>query len=290
LKDGSSISFDGIAAHAILTDERGVRLSGAGRSGRRWQADLCCLNEVWRGDLDGNGVPDYVFFSGGPYGNGRTAPLFSLSILSMDADRMPAPFFTTVYKGENGDGIRHLVDLSNDGRAEILISSYDEGESDDRVGAFCSGHWVNQLYRFNDLGVEEMSGTFSGITFPMIHNWSYRGTECLETPRPFGSLQPPDVRDHGSSAQREAATIIRAGPDAVGALGIEPVGGCKTIRAAVVVYDRSQVREIAFPNPFGPYSQRLEERIRRDAARVGLRGINHEPTSGECSVNLMWAR
>jgi hypothetical protein len=43
----------------------------AGKSGKRWEAHFRSMDEVWRGDLDGNGTPDYVFFGAGPYFNGR---------------------------------------------------------------------------------------------------------------------------------------------------------------------------------------------------------------------------
>ena len=92
----------------------------------------------------------------------------------MDSDRMPAPFFTVVYEGENGSGIKHIVDLNHDGHAQLLISSYDENVSDPHVGAFCSGHWTNQLYRFKDLAAEEIRGEVAGLTFPLIHDWTYR--------------------------------------------------------------------------------------------------------------------
>jgi len=67
------------------------------------------------------------------------------------------------------------------------------------------------------------------------------------------------------------------------------VAGCKTIRAIVVVYDRSELREIAFPNQFGTYSDDLADRLRHDGARVKLRGIDRWMGNSECSVNLMWA-
>ena len=115
-------------------------------------------SDVWRADLDGNGTQDYVFFGGGPFFNGRMTPLYSMTILQMDSQGLPVPFFTVMYHGENGEAIKHLLDLDHDGRPELLISSYDENVSDPRVGGFCSGHWVNQLYRFRSLGVEEIRG------------------------------------------------------------------------------------------------------------------------------------
>src|SRR5689334_1588831 len=98
----------------------------------------------------------------------------------MDREGMRTRFFTTVYHGENGDGARYLVDLDHDGRAELLISTYDKDPSDPRVGTFCSGRWIHQLYRFRNLGAEEIRGKIGGRAFPLVHPWSYRGPECRE--------------------------------------------------------------------------------------------------------------
>lgn len=274
LKDGSRVKFDAISATAANGDEREVQLRGVGKSGKRWEAHLCCLDEVWRGDLDGNGTQDYVFFASGPYFNGRTTPLFSLSILLMDREGIPVPFFTSIYHGENGDGIRHLVDLNHDGHAGLLVSTYDEIPSDAYVGVFCSGHWTTQLYQFKDLGAEEFRGTIGGLTFPLIHNWSYRGTECTEEEKPFLPVRPATLYEHGTSRQGEASTTIRTAGSSSGLLTIEPAAGCNAINAKVIVYDRPQVREIAFPNLFSAYLADLADRIQRDGAHVELRGID----------------
>jgi hypothetical protein len=266
-----------------------VQLRGTGKSGKRWEAHIFGLDEVWRADLDGNGTQDYILFGSGPYFNGRTTPLFSLSILLMDDDGMPVPFFAVVYKGENGAGTRHLVDMSHDGHAALLISSYDEIPSDARVGGFCSGHWTNQLYRFRDLGAEEIRGTIAGITFPFVHDWTYRGTECAEEENPVLVVQPPVIYEHGTRRDGEVTTRIVNSPDASGLLAINPVAGCEMIRPNVVVYDRPRVREIGFPNLFTSYVADLADKVRRDGARVGLRGVNRSTDDGSCSVNLMWA-
>jgi hypothetical protein len=200
LKPGSRVEFDGIVATAAGGGAQEVRLRGVGKSGKPWESRMFGLDEVWRADIDGNGTQDYVFFGGGPNFNGRMTPLFSLSILLMDRERMPVPFFTVVYHGENGDGIKNLVDLNHDGHAELLISTYDENPSDPRVGGFCSGHWVSQLYRFRNFGVEEIQGTIGGMGFPFIRAWTYRaqsvrkGSNRLHRfgPQPFANT----VRAH----------------------------------------------------------------------------------------------
>jgi hypothetical protein len=247
------------------------------------------LDEVWRGDLDGNGTQDYIFFGAGPYLNGRTTPLSSLKILLMDEDGLPVPFFTVVYHGENGDGIKHLVDLGHDGHAELLISSYDENVSDVRAGPFCSGHWTNQLYKFQSLGVEEIRGMIGGFTFPFVHDWTYRGSACAELDKPFGTIQPATLGEHGTSREEELTTSIRGTKDG-DMLVLDPVSGCKAVRAeTVVVYDRAKTREIAFPGwLFSSYNVELADAIRRDGASVKLRGVNRMG-NGDCTANLMWA-
>jgi hypothetical protein len=132
LKDGARVTFDGIIATRRLEE---VRLNGRGKSGKRWVAHLCasCMVDVWRADLDGNGIQDYFFFGGGPLFNGRMTPLYSMTIVLMDSQGLPVPFFTVMYHGENGEAIKHLLDLNHDGRPELIISNYDEAVSDPRV-------------------------------------------------------------------------------------------------------------------------------------------------------------
>jgi hypothetical protein len=288
LKDGARISFDGITATGETPTRREARLRGTGKSGKKWDVRLSGLDEIWRGDLDGNGTQDYVLFSTGPYGNGRAAPEFSLSILLMDSDKLPVPFFTVVWKGENGDGMKHLVDLNHDGQAELLISTYDESPSDPRVEAFCSGHWTTQLYTFRDLSVEEVQGTYGRISFPFVHNWS-QAAACgfLEKPRPLPPMPLPV--DHGTSFHGEAVSRIRRSADNGGLVAIDPVAGCIDVIPEVVVYDIPQVREIAFPNPFTEYVTGLTETIRRIGSRVEFRGLQKETQGRFCRTNLLWA-
>lgn len=87
LKGGSRVMLDAITATAATGYLGEVKLLGSGKSGRRWEAHIFGLDEVWRADLDGNGT-HYVLFAGGPYFNGRMTPLFSPAILLMDSEGM----------------------------------------------------------------------------------------------------------------------------------------------------------------------------------------------------------
>jgi hypothetical protein len=227
-------------------------------------------------------------FASGPYGNGRTAPSFSLSILLMDHDAMPVPFFSLVYKGENGDGIKHLLDLNHDGHAQLLISDYDELPSDAYAGPLCSGHWVNQLYRFDNVSVQEIRGTVSGIRFPLIHAWSYRPVDCAKQAKPFSKIRQAVPTNYETNVPG-IATKLRGPSDQLGFAAIEPVAGCKTIDAGAIVYDTPRIRSIAFPNLSSDYSERLLDKIWNAHAHVELRGVTNRG-NGECGARLLWAK
>ena len=84
-------------------------------------------------------------------------------------------------------------------------------------------------------------------------------------------------------------TVLESTKDS-GWLAIKPVAGCNVIRPGLLVYDRPQIREIAFPNLFTTYAADLASRMRQDAAQVELRGIDRWMNDGSCSVNLLWAK
>ncbi len=287
---GTETTFDQIHATSVESaNERAIVLRGSGVYGKRWEVHLSKLDEVWRGDLDGNGTQDYLFVAPGPYSNGRTAPPCSISILLMDRDAMPMPFFTTVYHCENGDSIKHVLDVQHDGHAALLISDYDENASDPLAIPTESGHWTHQLLRFNDLTAEDLRGVFAGIKFPLIHACSNRGKQNTADPESQKfPLQPPVIYDYSTSARRKAITTLRPGSDDL-FLKTAPVTGCDTINAGPLVYDNSGTREIAFPSPFGDYRAKIAERIRRAGMSVELRGFSKVAGDGRCFANLVWA-
>jgi hypothetical protein len=279
---GRRTTFDGIAA---TVSDGEARLRGRGKSGKPWDVSMCdtCFDEVRRGDLDRNGTQDYVVFGVGPYGNGRTAPSFSLTILLMDDDALPVPFFTVVYHGENGLGLKHLVDLDHDGRAELLISTYDETASDPGAAVFGSGHWITQLYRFTNFAADEFRGTLGGIRFPLVKSWTYGQAGSIHPP-----VKTPVLFEHGTSIEGELSTKLRrrAGSDL---WAIDPVSGCKAIATHTVVFDQEGVREISFENLRNAHPSALIERIRGAGVPVKLRGVDRWMGNGDCSVNLLWA-
>ena len=231
----------------------------------------------------------YVIAANGPYFNGRTTPAFSLSVLLMDHSGMPVPYFTVAYKGGNGDAIKHLVDLDKDGKAELLISTYDEEQSDPWAQVFCSGHWVTQAYQFRDYAAVEFRGSLGGMAFPFVHKWSYGREKCgLETPR--FDLRPPPIYDHGTYSPTPVMTRLHPVKAGSMADSIVPVKGCELISSDVVVVDGPKLRQISFPTLRSEYPGELMEAIEREGLAIRLMGIQEKPRNGYCRVNLLWAK
>ena len=261
IESGKRLEFDGITALSSVNE---VVLQGKSKSGRSWTLSMCarCLQEVWRGDLDGNGTPDYVIAGVGPYDNGRRTPPASLSFLLMDPDGVPAPFFTPI---DRENGIQNLVKL--DGQIRLLISRYDEIPSDARVDWLCSGHWVTQAYSFTNRSVEEVRGVFAGKRFPFVHNWVHDDPECAHHPVGFS----------------DGPKLIELGTSAKGALTAAPAGCDPTVSESIMLDSRAG-REIALPNPSSDSQNKLIRKILAAQATVELRGVQ------DCSITLMWAR
>lgn len=276
LKEGETAEFDGIRATASVT-VREVLLRGTGNSGKPWTVRIFALDEIWKADLDGNGVSDYLLFGPGPFLNGRLTPTYSISVLLMDSDHMPVPFFESVYNREDAPAMKHFVDLDGDGKAEWIASRYSEGGLDSNGDLF--GHWVHQLYRFRNLAAEDLRGVFGGIRFPLVHRWTYGATQ----PKPS---VPPALENRQTIATGAPVTRF-LGPQGL-EFGIEPVAGCKLIDPKVIVVDQPRMREILFPNLTSDSVANLAAEIRRTRARVELRGIDRLGAA-YCRVNIAWA-
>ena len=276
VRAGEKAEFDGIWAAATQEE---ATLGGKSKSGKPWTVHLCdtCLDEVWRGDLDGNGTVDYVIVGVGPFGNTRTGAQYSLALLLMDREGIPMPFFTPLYHGENGDAMKHFVKL--DGQTRLLISRYDEIPSDSSVGPYCSGHWVTQAYGLRDGVVEEVRGVLEGKRFPFVRSWAYTHPECAN--HPIGFSGPAKILEFGTSAKGVVSGKLRAGS----ALALEEgLTDCERIQADALVFDSENGREMALPNLRAEGQQILVDKIRAAGVQVELRGVR------ECSATLVWGR
>lgn len=261
---------------------RQVEIRGTASSGKKWAAYMNPPRDTWRGDLDKNGAEDWIFFSGGPYFNGRNTPTYSIRVLLMDASGLPSPFFTAVFREEHAAGMKSITDLDRDGRAEILSIIFDEYTSDPR--SLCSGHWTTRAYRFRDQAAEEVRGALGPLRFPFVHDWSLPDL-CGKSSSPLTKIPPHEINYETAPAAGFAVTV-RGLRD--GALLIEPNRECRTILPGTIVIDTEAERTIAFETPEAPWHGSAVKRLARPGSRVEVRGLRRE-TDGYCRANLIQA-
>lgn len=283
LKKVSAESLATIApAQGMAPFSHQVELRGAGKDGKRWKVFMNSPRDAWRGDLDGNGADDFVFFSGGPYFNGRNTPVFSIRVLLMDAAGLPSPFFTAVFRKEHAAEMKAITDLDRDGRAEILSIIFDEYPSDPL--SLCSGHWTTRAYRFRNESAEAVRGNLGPLRFPFIHDWSLP-ERCGKSSSPLRRI-PPDEVSYETTPESALSVTVRGLRNAT--LLIDPKRGCQTILPHTLVIDTATERTIAFETPQAPWYDQTLHRIARPGALVELRGVLRESGS-VCRANVVWA-
>jgi hypothetical protein len=281
LKDGAEVRFDGIAARMMgPTGAVGeVDLQGTSKSRKRWSVHFSWIvfDQVYRGDLDGNGIPDYVVI-GGAGGNGRLAPPGTITVVLLDQQGLPVPFEAPLY---DDLGPRHVVDVLHDGRAQLALGAYDENGWDNRSGVFCSGHWVTDLYETTGFNWQGFQGAVGSVTFPLVHRWTYWPDCNYPSPEPWKEFVGTGQYSTAS------ADIARLETSDSGWAKLAPAEGCDSFGVGMIVYDQRGRRDIALAAN-SEYAEDLLERILADKAEVALRGVQRKER-GYCTANLLWA-
>jgi hypothetical protein len=288
LRNNARVQFDGFVARTggpadgPAVDE--VVLSGTGKSGEGWTVhfSLVAFDQVYRGDLDGNGTQDYVVFGGSPYFNGRLAPPGRITVLLMDQQGLPVPFESPLY---DDTGPLHVVDVLHDGRARLALGAYDENGWDNRSSGFCSGHWITDLYEPAGLNWQGFQGTAEGTTFPFVHRWTY-WPDCNDPPpEPWKEV----IHTGQYSTASADITSVRVAEGDTLAVKLIPSSGCEGVSIGSVVYDQRSRREVALVANTESRAE-LVARIRAEKADVTLRGVYRSPDDRSCRANLLWAK
>ncbi len=238
--------------------------------------------EVYRADFDNNGSPDFVL-AYETMGNGM-APSSHLLFILFDAQGEPFPFAADGYFDYDSTGIADLVDLNQDGKAELLYMSYD------------NNYWITQIYQAQAGRWQSIRGHLTGSTtphFPLYTAFNKSPNRQASSPRfktqPFG----PDLSNvtpklsgrltHLSWADVQQSEDISLKIQTAQQQQIcQPLSWYSTFS---VVVDDERSRRVAFLSAESASQALLQEAV-QGKYQANLYG---QRTAKHCSPELLWA-
>jgi hypothetical protein len=125
---------------------------------------------LYSADLDQNGMIDFIYpsYTGG---NGL-APSMHVLILFLDTSGRPVPMEIDGYFEIDVYGMKDLVDLNGDNRAELIRQSFDDG------------YWITSLYEARDSHLHLIKGQHAGRQYPLYTRFTSRSNRVATVPLP----------------------------------------------------------------------------------------------------------
>jgi hypothetical protein len=172
-----------------LGDDGTVVISGKDKSGKPWEFRGRWTSHggaFYTADLDQNGSLDllYASYAGG---NGL-APSMHLTTLLFDRNGRPVPSEMDGYFELDSDGLKDLVDLNGDGRAELIRQSFNDG------------YWITSLYDARDARWWLVHGKQGRYAFPLYARFTTRPNRIATTPNAGRHPVEDDLANGSSSA------------------------------------------------------------------------------------------
>ncbi len=145
-----------------MTSEGRLHVAGVDHNIRPWSVTALCYEgcaSVWTADLDRNGQNDLLLLSR-TGGTGWEATS-QLMVIMFDSEGRPIPWQCDGYFDVDKRGIRDILDLDYDGRADIVRQSFEKG------------FWITSLYEAGEgrFKLRQHHGTRS---FPIHTKFTYK--------------------------------------------------------------------------------------------------------------------
>ncbi|HKR14139.1 MAG TPA: hypothetical protein VJT15_18895 [Pyrinomonadaceae bacterium] len=165
-----------------MTDESDLEITGKDKRQREWSIQLgsnaygCRFYEA---DLDKNATRDAVIVF--PTGGNGLAPANHLLAITFDEDGRPVTFEADGYFQETGGAIFDLVDLDQNGRAELIYMNFD------------SGYWITNIYEVTNARWHRKSGRHANRVYPLYTRFTFRANNKPTAPRQGRRPFAPDL-------------------------------------------------------------------------------------------------
>jgi hypothetical protein len=178
-----SVGVSGADLKIDADSELGLQLSGKDKQAKNWVVyigDKGGLGgDFFTGDLDKNGQRDFIFlFNTGGNGLAPTAHLFTLMF---DAAGRPIPFEAEGYFDWDKKALKDLVDMNQDGKAELIFMNFDDG------------YWVTNIYQAGNARWDMVKGKLGRRSFPLYTRFTNRPNHQAVKPKPTRHPYAPQL-------------------------------------------------------------------------------------------------
>jgi hypothetical protein len=277
----------GTTAVRFLGPGNEIQFTGKDLAGKPWKvtAEAMRGGALYSADLDHNGMVDLIYasYTGG---NGLAPPMHVLTLLFDSAGR-PVPSEIDGYFEIDSRGVKDLVDLDGDGRAELIRQSFDDG------------YWITSLYEASTAHWNLIHGRHAARNYPMYTRFTNRSNRVPTNPAPGRN---PIEDDLSNAVQPGAAEVriehlkwsdVQQSENPV--LQLSDGRRCEEMAwysSAVVVVDSPSQRSGATLGAPEQAKELLESIVRRRLpVRIAGNRRNRDSTSEQarCSPEMVWA-
>ena len=149
-----------------------IQFSGTDLKGKRWTVTASEMmgGALYSADLDHNGTTDLIYAC--HTGGNGWAPSMQVLTLLFDKTGRPIPSEMDGYFEIDERGLKDLLDLDGDGRAELIRQAYDDG------------YWITSAYEARDAHWHRLGGEHGPRKFPIYTRFTNRTNRVPTTPAP----------------------------------------------------------------------------------------------------------
>jgi hypothetical protein len=172
-----------------------IQFDGTDRAGKHWTVTASAEmgGALYSADLDHNGTADLIYAS--DTGGNGWAPSMHVLILLFDQGGRPVPSEMDGYFEIDARGLKDLLDLDGDGRAELIRQAYDDG------------YWITSAYEAVDAHWHRIIGRHASRTFPLYTRFTNRANREPTTPAPGRHPTEDDLSNDTVRYSSELAAV-----------------------------------------------------------------------------------
>ena len=165
-----------------ITDEDDLEITGKDKRARQWSIQLGVPSygcRFYEADLDKNAMRDVVIVF--PTGGNGLAPTNHLVAITFDEEGRPVTFEADGYFQETDGRIFDLVDLDQNGQAELIYMNFD------------SGYWITNIYEVKNARWHRKQGRHGNRIYPLYTRFTLKENHQPTVPKRGRRPYAPDL-------------------------------------------------------------------------------------------------